>query len=534
MTSLNDAVPAAASGDQAATMERAAFDAPADRASERSIGDGPANATEALGDEIARLSAHINAATYRLLVLLHDFDEQGGWATFNSCAHWLSWRTGISLGPAREKVRVARRLPSLPLISAAFKTGDISYSKVRAMTRIADADNEAMLLDFARHGTASHVERMVRHWRRIDRCDESIEQRDEGRELMVWLDDDGSYHLRGRLSPEVGGLLVEAIEAAERKLYLAEREAGAEPGTSGPQRRADALGLWLEERVQPHVQLVVNAFEVGPASSELTEATGTKDATNADDLSDTCVPSETCKAPETLVGTLVHDSATAPDAPESAAVAAAADPNPVHPRALALHPTLHDACCSPDRQMDPSLAIQDGSRVSAETSARLACDADVVRVRRAEDGSVLDVGRRERFVGWRLRKALEARDGGCRFPGCGSRMRNHAHHVVPWAKGGETALRNLVLLCPFHHRAVHEGGWGVEMDDSGVPRFFNPLGVPVPDAPRAPRTDAGTVDPGTALARWHGRKDIGPGTGRSLWQGDRIDWAWAMACLKAG
>ena len=93
-----------------------------------------------LGDRIAALCAHINAATYRLLTLLLKYD---GWQGCRSCAHWLSWRTGISLGPAREKVRVARRLPSLPLISAALAKGEISYSKVRALTRIATADNEA-------------------------------------------------------------------------------------------------------------------------------------------------------------------------------------------------------------------------------------------------------------------------------------------------------------------------------------------------------------------------------------------------------
>ena len=116
-------------------------------------------------------------------------------------------------------------------------------------------------------------------------------------------------------------------------------------------------------------------------------------------------------------------------------------------------------------------------------------------------------------VGWRLRKALDARDGGCRFPGCGSRVRTHAHHIVHWAHGGETAMHNLVLLCPFHHRAVHEGGWRVEMDERGVPNFFNPRGVRMPVVPEAP--DIGDLVPAAAhslpekdfgLARWHGRR----------------------------
>ena len=111
-------------------------------------------------------------------------------------------------------------------------------------------------------------------------------------------------------------------------------------------------------------------------------------------------------------------------------------------------------------------------------------------------------------------------------------MRTHAHHITHWAHGGETAMDNLVLLCPFHHRAVHEGGWRVEMDKRGVPNFFNPLGVRMPVVPAPP--DIGDLLPGDGdfgLARWHGRSGIGSSTGSTLWQGERIDWGWAMACL---
>ena len=156
---------------------------------------------------------------------------------------------------------------------------------------------------------------------------------------------------------------------------------------------------------------------------------------------------------------------------------------------------------------------------------------------------MLDVGRRRRTVDWRLRKALDARDGGCRFPGCGSRLRTHAHHILPWARGGDTAMDNLVLLCPLHHRAVHEGGWQVEMDEGGVPRFFNPLGVRMPQAPEAP--DIGCLLPGGkgtvpaangsppqppdfGLTRWHDRPDIEVWPGTTLWYGERIDWDWAL------
>ena len=211
----------------------------------------PAQArAEQLGEAIAELSARIQAATYELLVLIREFDAGAGWNTgFCSCAHWLNWRTGLDLGAAREKVRVARALAELPLLSAALERGQISYSKVRALTRVATAENERSLLDFARCGTAAHVERLVRGWRRVDRVAEARDERrrHETRELRTWVDADGMVVIRGRLSPEVGAVVQRALEAASERLY--KETAGTDPGaseTTAGQRRADALGLLAE------------------------------------------------------------------------------------------------------------------------------------------------------------------------------------------------------------------------------------------------------------------------------------------------
>ena len=127
--------------------------------------------TEALGGQITELCGYIYAATYRLLVLIREFDEQDGWHQYGlrSCAHWLNFKCGIGLNAAREKVRVAHALEDLPKISAAFEQGRLSYSKVRAMTRIADAGNEDYLLGIAKHGTAQHVEGLVSRYRRCRR-----------------------------------------------------------------------------------------------------------------------------------------------------------------------------------------------------------------------------------------------------------------------------------------------------------------------------------------------------------------------------
>jgi hypothetical protein len=195
---------------------------------------------DALGDQIAELAAHIGAATYRLLELIREFDAREGWACgFKSCAHWLSWRTGIDLGASREKVRVARALGELPLLSEAMARGELSYSKIRALTRVATAATEEELLGFARAGTTAHVEKLVRSWRRCRRLEE-IERANschERRSLSFFFDEDGMLVLRGRLDAEVGELLVRALEAAEEELYRqrrAEQEVSRKSRTTTP------------------------------------------------------------------------------------------------------------------------------------------------------------------------------------------------------------------------------------------------------------------------------------------------------------
>ena len=171
-------------------------------------------AAERLGNEIAELSAHIEIAMARLLDKIREFDALGGWgpAGAKSCAEWLSWRVGLDLRAAYERVRVARALPTLPLISAAFARAEISYSKVRALTRVATPDTEDRLLKFAKNGTAAHVEKLTRAWRRVDRNAENreAEQQHRSRSLCVYQDEDGMFVIRGRLTPEVGAVVRQA------------------------------------------------------------------------------------------------------------------------------------------------------------------------------------------------------------------------------------------------------------------------------------------------------------------------------------
>jgi hypothetical protein len=151
--------------------------------------------------------------------------------------------------------------------------------------------------------------------------------------------------------------------------------------------------------------------------------------------------------------------------------------------------------------------LEDGSALCPETARRLACDASLVRD-----------GRKTRTIPPALRRALRARDRGCRFPGCEARRFVDGHHVQHWARGGPTTLENLVLLCRLHHRLVHEGGWQVDRRM----RFHDPWGRPFPAVPRLPRGQ-----PDELVAR---HRDLGidaetcePGTGEALELADAVD-----------
>jgi hypothetical protein len=212
-----------------------------------------------LGDQIAELAAHLDAATARLLDLIREFDARDGWNTgFRNCAAWLSWRVGLGPGAAREHVRVARALGTLPRLAQAFACGELSYAKVRAFTRVATPETEERLLAFGRAGTAEHVERLVRSWRRVDHAAEAREasRQHAGRELYVYPEWDGTVVVQGRLTPEIGALLTQALAAAREALYprtaMSPRMHGKasvvrrDDTPTMPQQQADALALLAE------------------------------------------------------------------------------------------------------------------------------------------------------------------------------------------------------------------------------------------------------------------------------------------------
>jgi hypothetical protein len=213
------------------------------------------DAREGRMDRVALLYAEITAATRAFLAALAESDRHRDWSDegFGSCAEWLSWRCGISRNTANEKVRAALALESLPLISDAMARGELSFSKVRALTRVAAPENEAELLEFARAGSTANLERLVRGWKTLSR--EGELRREHAlhltRSFSVFPDEQGMYVVRGRLDPEAGAVLMRAIEAAGDALFAEEwRERGEtspdEDQTDPAHRRADAVGLLAE------------------------------------------------------------------------------------------------------------------------------------------------------------------------------------------------------------------------------------------------------------------------------------------------
>jgi len=415
---------------------------------------------EQLGDQIAELSVHLDAATARLLDMIREFDARGGWNTgFRSCAEWLSWRVNLDIGAARQKVRVARALPELPRLAQALARGELSYAKVRALTRVARPETEERLLALGRACTAEQVERIVRGWRRVDRKAEAREasRQHASRALYVYPDEDGTVRVRGRLSPEVGALLMKALAAARETLYQRRRDQApeADPPTM-EQQQADALALLAETALH-------HGIDPG--------------------------------APGERYQVVVHV----------------------------------DAQVLADPDQPGQSVLEDGVRVSAETSQRLACDASRVVMRHDPDGRLLEIGARTRTIPPALRRALHHRDRGCRFPGCGLPF-GQGHHIRHWAQGGPTTLSNLALLCRRHHRAVHEEGYHVERQPDGELQFRRPNGWVLPDTPPAPEVSGDPVEvirarneaAGLAL---HARTAM-PG-----WLGERLDVGYAIDVL---
>jgi hypothetical protein len=226
--------------------------------------DQPPLPLELIEQQICEGAADLAAATCRWLMLVAEYDARGGWKEWGvqSCAHWLSLRCGIGLRTGRDHVRVARALERLPLLAARFKTGELSYSKVRAVTRVANPANEADLVELARNGTGAQLERVVGGYLGVIRVNrERGREVDVKQELNCTWGEDGMLRVTGRLNPEDGAALLKALEAADPD----------DPDLPYPVRRALALGALARGEADRPAEVVVHVDAETLAREEISD-----------------------------------------------------------------------------------------------------------------------------------------------------------------------------------------------------------------------------------------------------------------------
>jgi hypothetical protein len=424
-----------------------------------------------LGDEIATMAARLNVVNQQLLTRIRRFDAIEGWFAQGamSCAHWLTWRIGLDRGAAREKVRVARALGALPRIDAAFAAGRLSYAKVRAVTRVANAENEERLLEVALAATGAQLEQICRGLRSATRSESEAAQ---DRYVRARVLGNGLVKLEIVVTADESTLIIDAIEQVRKAL------------TPSP-----------------------------PATATLTDPTTTE----------TGLKPVTAPRPS-AVDALLHLVSNAQNDGSSAGPSVSG--------------TKAEIVIHVDRDLTESdgtlsARLEDGTHVSAETLRRVCCDGGIVPAAVDDQGALLDVGRRTRAIPSAIRRALWIRDQGCRFPGCMNQRYVHGHHIKHWLHGGPTSLDNLVLLCAWHHRLLHEAGFSASLRPDGELEVRTPAGALLPPHPVL-AADRPVVEWTAGTDEWHGDPDepgVDEWTTMPSWDGEKMDLDWIVGTL---
>src|SRR5690606_17920166 len=367
---------------------------------------------DALADEIATFATRIDVAEHALLTRLRLFDVHEAWGDHGarSCAEWLSWRTNLSIKAAREKVRVARALASLPKVDALFGRGELSYSKVRAITRAATAESEQHWIDVALHASASQIERLARAYQRVRNDDFSHHPMDIPRDRRRFVrrseTPGGMIKIEMQLTPEEAAVVWSAMSSALEQAA----PVGAPAEATAP----------LEPANEPAPSQGIDQTPAG-ASYPVTGPV---------------------RGPESWLEVEEH---------RADAIVDLAQAYLQHrPRTLGSAYELVILTTPDHLQRGPDGVggyLPDGTPVPLHIARMLACDGARIDVALGKEGDLLDVGRRTRAIPSAINRALWLRDRGCRVPGCGRTRHLHAHHIQPWAEGGPTKVSNLVLVC---------------------------------------------------------------------------------------
>ena len=451
-----------------------------------------------LEEQLCLLAGNINAASYRFVKLIAACDNRRLWAQQGSmsCAYWLNWVCGLSLHAAREKIRVGHALNDLPKISAAYSAGELSFSKVRAMTRVAIPENEDYLLMLARHGTAKHLESLVSAYRSALACAESERaQRQRANRRLEWrIDEDGVFVVTCRLTPEAGSRVIKAIESAIDDLEAEQCEAKS-PGNDNPASEQFAP-IAITNLDQPGNTYGLSASHGSPVIDVVAMKRADALARLADAYLD---GGQARRSPSERYQVLVHVDAQVLSDPSKPGRSDISGPAPI------------------------------AAALAGESARRIACDSSLVGVIERLDNhgkAILDMGRKSRSIPPPMKRALNARDSGCRFPGCSATRHVEGHHIHHWANGGDTSLDNLVSLCSHHHALVHEGGYSIERTVLGDVTFIRPGGDAVPQVPPH------LFSNGSIVCENRVREiPIDHRTGRPRWDGAAMDKSLAVECM---
>lgn len=423
------------------------------------------------------MAAHANAALAELAQVAADFDDAELWSGDGllSCAHWLTIQTGVGVRTADELLRVGRALRDLPQLRAAFADGRLSFDKMRLVTQVATPADDDAWLNVALSASGAQLGRICRSVVRC--CQEQHGDADDRRARrgfwVLWRDD-GLVDIHAVLSAEDAAVVLAALDSVA-------------PRTGAPE--STPIAVMRREGTPEEVR----AAALDPAQERIP-------ARRADAL--------VLMSEETVSGATGSDGGGAAEAHRVV----------VHVDAELLAGAASRGRCN----------VEERAALPMSVVRRLGCDTELMTIVE-RDGSPLDVGRQRRLVSGRLRTAMQARDRTCRFPGCGVSAKHcHGHHIEHWFDDdGETDLDNVLSLCGFHHRRLHDDAFRIELTDDRRPRFVDSRGQPFgePTGPALVRpTRAG-------LRRWLGIRLDQLGDPVALDGGQRFDLGYAVEVM---
>jgi hypothetical protein len=437
---------------------------------------------EELEQEVVTWAGRVSAGQARMLAAIGEVDARESWGGYGilSCAHWLGLKLNMAPVTAHEHVRVARKLRELPKVAAAMAEGRVSFTQVRAITRIASVENQDEWLNVAAYATGAQLDKMARGVARAKAADRG----EKPKPHLSWAydDDTGELVMTMRCPAEVSVPVVTAIEAAMEDAEILERAI----------RAAEAA----------EAASVAAANSSGSSAEESRPATAESSAEDQpyDGLRGPSVARRTTRmnALLLLAEFYLANRNRSGQVRDRARLRVYADPLTGWSR------------------------LADGELLPPAVTAQLVQGAPIPEI----PSRATNLGRLQRDATAYQRQILEAIDGACcRFPGCTRRRRLHAHHIRWWSNGGGTDIDNLVLLCSRHHTLVHDGVYQLRLLPDRTMRVFSPkTGRLLSTRPeRIPE-----ADPASALC-----PDTAPDAARSKHEGDPLDLGFAVAVMCA-